>query len=481
MVLGCSDSRLLPSQTLPIAPRVSLSITLAVTYLKPTSDYGLLFHQDRRRRHAEAAVTATLIHLKKLLRARDRHYSPFLRLPTGIIIHISSFAMEDIGVYPAWRPIFTTCYHIHRIMCDATSLWWKVSVSLGRDAVDALMRSKGNPRVVVSQFDPWDERETIRGESVLYHWKDQGVPEGHRLHTLEFFGSPSSPPRFSWIFEHSLLRLERLKFRVVLGLYNVVSDPIAVQLPTICHYVGALNLRNAALPWSSNLFTGLSELHLNYADVFVSPVEDELLRILDASPQLERLSPMQVEEMIPTGGDNLLHPKHIVWLPVLTFLKLDNDSKAVGYILAHTLGFPQRSLEFVRYRFPRRITPSSRSRCISNVLSTRFPTSARRKAEERSRRPLSHFKPIEDSKPVSYCRNHYGEGKCRSRRFLIAPYLALNIPVGIRIFKSWHPLPADCVLVNLHPQVRRRWSRITRSRTLPPSSKTVARHPRDDL
>jgi len=62
--------------------------------------------------------------------------------------------------------------------------------------------------------------------------------------------------------------------------------------------------------------------------------EDELLRILHASPQLERLSLVQIRQTIPANGYQL-PPKHVVRLPVLTFLKLDNDPKVVGYTLAH--------------------------------------------------------------------------------------------------------------------------------------------------
>jgi len=122
----------------------------------------------------------------------------------------------------------------------------------------------------------------------------------------------------------------------VSGLYDdVVSDPIAVQLPNDMPGLRVLDLRDAVLPWSSNLFTGLTELHLDYRDVFVSLVEDELLRILETSPQLERLSLMRVGETVPTGGDKQLHPKRITGLPALIFLKLDNDPKVVGFILAH--------------------------------------------------------------------------------------------------------------------------------------------------
>jgi len=127
---------------------------------------------DTTSKEREAAVTATLAHLKKLLRVKNRHFSSFLRLPTETIFHVLSLVMEDMDAYPVWRLIFTTCYHTRRIMCDATALRWKVNASLGRDAVDVLTRSKGHPRVVVAQFDPWDEWETIKRESVLDHWRD---------------------------------------------------------------------------------------------------------------------------------------------------------------------------------------------------------------------------------------------------------------------------------------------------------------------
>jgi len=290
---------------------------------------------DATLKEAEMEVTAVLVHLKQLLRVKNRHRSPLLRLPTEIIIHILSFVMEDMGSYPAWRPIFTTCYCIRGIMTDATALWWKVDISLGREAKFALMRSQGNPRTVVARFTPWDEWEMAGRESVLVNWRDQWVLQGRRLHSLVFYGTPSSLPRFCWIFKTSLPCLDRLKFHVVSGVHDdIVSGPVALQLPTNTP-LRVLDLHNATLPWSSDLFTGLRELHLDFSDVTVSITEDELLRILDGSPQLERLSLVQVRQTIPVNGDQRLLPKHVVQLPVLNSLKLDNDPKVVGFTMAH--------------------------------------------------------------------------------------------------------------------------------------------------
>jgi hypothetical protein len=49
------------------------------------------------------------------------------------------------------------------------------------------------------------------------------------------------------------------------------------------------------------------------------------------------------------GGDKPLHPKRIVRLPGLAFLKPDNDPKAVGYILAHMNTSVPTSLETHSY------------------------------------------------------------------------------------------------------------------------------------
>jgi len=215
--------------------------------------FSVKIADDATLKKAEAEVTTVLVHLKQLFRVKNQHRSPLLRLPTEITIHILSFVMEDMGSYPVWRPIFTTCYRIRRIMSDTTALWWKVDVSLGREAEVALMRSQGNPRAMVARFNPWDKRDTIKRESVLIRWRDQWVLQDCRLRTLVFYGSTSSLPHFSWIFKTSLPCLDRLEFHVVPGIRdNVVSDPVALQLPTPTNMqLRVLDLHNAIMPWSS--------------------------------------------------------------------------------------------------------------------------------------------------------------------------------------------------------------------------------------
>ena len=66
----------------------------------------------------ENEVAAVLIHLKKLLRLKNWLRSPFLRLPTEIIIHILSYVMEDAEHSSVWWSVFSTCH----IMCVATEL-----------------------------------------------------------------------------------------------------------------------------------------------------------------------------------------------------------------------------------------------------------------------------------------------------------------------------------------------------------------------
>ena len=292
---------------------------------------------DATLQETRTEITTVLVHLSTLLHIRNQYRSPLLRLPTEIIVHILSFVMEDLGSHPqAWRPIFTTCHHIHKIMCDTTSLWWKVDVSLGREAEVVLMRSRGTPREVFAWLDPWDESETTRGEIVLRHWRDQWVLHGDRLRALEIFGSLSDLPSFFWIFGRPLPCLERLTLHIVSGLHSFVSEPVVVQLPTNVP-LRVLDLRSATVPWSSNLFAGLRELHLDFRNTPVPIMNDEWFGILGAAKQLECLTILQsMKSATPPSSDRRFPPKPILQLPVLTFLKLQDVPGTIGYFLACT-------------------------------------------------------------------------------------------------------------------------------------------------
>ena len=305
-------------------------------------------------------VAAVLVHLKKLLRLRNLLRSPLLRLPTETIVRILSFIMADLGSYfysPVWTSIYSTCHRIHRIMCGATELWWKVDCARDRVAHFTFVRSKGNPEVIVSDLCSADDRRVTKSEKVLDHWKDKREFRGHRLHTVEFSGSPSNFAHFSWILERPLPRLTRLRINVTdsvdedeIEFAIPVPGPVALQLPMGLP-LQVLDLRNVTLPWSSCHFAGLRELHLNFRDCdpVVTIPEDELFGIFDSSPQLERLSLVQVGHEIPFKNGEPLPPKRILPFPNLTFLKLDNDPEVVKYTLAY-MGLPAiTSLEIRSY------------------------------------------------------------------------------------------------------------------------------------
>ena len=292
---------------------------------------------DTTLKKTENEVAAVLVHLTKLLRLKNWLCSPLLRLPAETIAHILSYIMEYVDCPSVWRPIFSTCHRIYSIMCTATELWWKIDCARVGVAHLTFLRSNGSPRVMTVDY-AWN----LNSQILLEDWRKNRVFHGHRLHTLSFYGFPSHIAHLSWIFEHPLPRLENLRVT-----FNRPDDndgnelpapdpavsqlPVALQLPTDMP-LRELVLRNITLPWSPSLFIGLRELCLSF-DTVVEIPEDELLGILDASPQLEHLSLIQVEPRTPAGDK--IRRERIVQLPGLAFLELETRPGVVGYILTH--------------------------------------------------------------------------------------------------------------------------------------------------
>ena len=297
----------------------------------------------------EREIVAELAHLRKLIRIRNRLRSPLLQLPTETIVRILSFLMAGLDSYfhAEWWSIYGTCHRIHEIMCSATELWWKVDCVRTRVAHFILTRSKWNPRVFVSDLRSMSDGRIAATERILDHWRDRRGFTGHRLHTLEFFGSPSSFDHFSWILERPLPRVRHMKLHITDSITEEeiefpLPHPVALELP-IDIPLQLLDLRNVMLPWSSqsNLFNGLRELRLNFRDcdppVFIP--EGELFGILDASPQLECLSLVRVGHEVLVRNDEPLPPKRVLQFPNLTALTLDNDPVVIKYTLAY-MGLP---------------------------------------------------------------------------------------------------------------------------------------------
>lgn len=249
-----------------------------------------------------------------------------------------------------WLSIFSTCHHIHKIMRTATELWWKVDCAQPRIARIVFLRSEKSPQAMIIRLNLWDSDS----QRVVDHWKKKRALNGYRLHTLELYGTPLDIPRFSWIFERPLPRLRYLRIYFSRPLDDEGNElptsnsatsrlPVALQLPTTLQLptnipLRVLNLCNTTLPWSSNLFIGLRKLHLDFTgcDDAVEISVDELFRILDASPQLESLSLMQLGLRKPIGN-NTRQPNYvqIVQFPNLTFLGLENSPEVIGLIMIH--------------------------------------------------------------------------------------------------------------------------------------------------
>jgi hypothetical protein len=292
--------------------------------------------EDATLEATDKVFSAALAHLRKLLRIKNSTSSSFLRLPTEIIIRILSFVNE--GCYHDWRSIFSTCHRIFRIMLESTEPWWKVNfnhtTSSLKAAQLALLRSKGNPRKLIAGFGGRVSSICQDAVSFLSDWENGQVFQNTRLHTLEFSGTPAVFSSLSWVLEGSLPHLEHLTIQILPPFNNYLhlDGPLSLYLPTNIP-LRTLDLFNIFPFWSPGRLTGLRELHLRFGFYFarLSMLEDELLGILNASPQLERLSLQRIR----VGDNPQLHPKHVVQLPSLTSLSLENSPEVVGHILAH--------------------------------------------------------------------------------------------------------------------------------------------------
>lgn len=286
---------------------------------------------------SESEIAAVILHQKKLLRFKNWLSSPLLRLPKETIIHVLSFIMDHEEHSNIWKPVYISCHRIYTIMRSATELWWKVNCRWAREAHFAFVRSKGSPRILIAELNPWNRD----ARDFMDRWREKRAFHGHRLYRLELFGYTSDVDRFQWIFEESLPRLRHLRVhfspRPLISGAGHQQVPIVLQLPTDVSLL-TLDLRNTTISWSSNLFIGLTELRLDFRDCGEPREisEDELLRILEASPQLDTLGLMQMGPKDVLGKKKQkFTPKRIAQFPKLTSVELENPPALVGYILVH--------------------------------------------------------------------------------------------------------------------------------------------------
>lgn len=223
-------------------------------------------------------------------------------------------------------------------MRNATGLWWEITINCWRtgEADGALLRSGGNPQAVIAELWSWS-RNT---RELFDRWRDARALHGHNLRRLDLSGPTSDVMRLQWIFDEPLPLLNHLKIHFYPepqppGLEDP-NIPVTLRLPTDMP-LRSLDLRNTKLPWPSNLFSGLSELRLDFGGCNTVDIsEDALLVVLGASPLLERLSLSKVGPRTGGGGDiGYFTPGRPVQLQRLISLELDNSPGAVSWIMAH--------------------------------------------------------------------------------------------------------------------------------------------------
>ncbi|KAF9777788.1 hypothetical protein BJ322DRAFT_519980 [Thelephora terrestris] len=287
---------------------------------------------------SEKGLAAATIHLKELIRVMNGLRSPLLRLPTETIIHILSYIMGSAGLPSAWRWIVRTCHRIHKIMCTSTQLWRTADFSSVRLAQVAFERSQGNIGMITAYVHVKDRQGNEHALNAWRFCRDNMALQGGRLHTLELCGYPSHLADFLWIFERPLPRLERLEIRFIPSPYNSTSPPqlgpVALQLPSDLP-LRVLHLSGAILPWSSRLYTGLSELHLDFesCNAAVEVSKQDISRLLEASPQLESLFLRRIR--LKTDEEQY-NPTQIVTFASLKSLVLAIElSASVRHLLDH--------------------------------------------------------------------------------------------------------------------------------------------------
>jgi len=287
----------------------------------------------------ENETPATPFHKIELLRVRNWLRSPLLQLPAETITQILLYIMEDTENPHAWRPIHSSCYRMNTTMNTTTDLWRKADFTLDRTSHLAFVRSMGKLQEIRVDFCQWENQLEWAAKAAMDFCRDNVVLNGRALQSVDITGVPSDLPHWFWIFERPLPRLHHLKVHFVPSDDpgpNPLATPVALQLPEDLP-LRVLDLRTARLPWSSNLYIGLTELHMVFSDCdpFVGIPEDELVRILVASPQLERLSLVELTLTGPETDETQPAPIQTGRLPSLTFLKLHHLPEFVVPILSH--------------------------------------------------------------------------------------------------------------------------------------------------
>jgi len=236
-----------------------------------------------------------------------------------------------------------------------------------------LQRCQGNPISVVPYFMEGDPEGNARMLACLNYWRN--MPNLHltRVELIEFCGSFGDFLAVSWIFNYHMPNLETL---------TLASGPMVTEIiqdieedadtwnvnPATQRTLKDVSLQQIFVPWESNIFYGLSTLHLDYRGFIPGATSipmDAFLEVLSHSPRLEKCSLYSAipqcysKELLPDT-----RPTRTINFPLLEELTLFDNTFNVAYLLRYLL-FPTTTKVLLKVA----TTPDQ----LEGLLSTLLP------------------------------------------------------------------------------------------------------------
>ncbi|KAF9646619.1 hypothetical protein BDM02DRAFT_2986659 [Thelephora ganbajun] len=308
------------------------------------------------------------------LRLQNSQHAAILRVPNEILVSILRRVIKNSPGYESAALLITSICHYLRMLAFGTPELWGFVNMRGSLGLIFLQRCQWNPISVVPYFRERDTEGTTRIYTCLDYWKN--VPNIHltRVELIEFCGTRENFAAVSWIFNYHMPNLETLTLAsgVLVEGFILDLDPEDVEVwnvnPSTQRTLKDVYLQQILVPWASNVFYGLSTLHLDYRGFIPGATSipmDPFLEVLSHSPYLKKCT---LYFAIPQcHGRELLQdtrPNRIVELPLLEKLTLFDKTLNVAYLLRH-LHFPTATKTLLKVDTP----PDQ----LEGLLSTLFP------------------------------------------------------------------------------------------------------------
>lgn len=294
------------------------------------------------------------------LRLRNDQQAAILRIPGEILVSILRQVIKTSpGYQEAVQLITSVCYHLRILVFGTPELWGFVSMR-GTLGPLFLQRCEGNPISVVPYFMEGDLLGSTRILTCLNYWKR--IPNLHltRVELIEFCGTRENFTAVSWIFNYYMPNLETLTLAsgaLVKGIIlPLEEDPEVWNInPSTQRTLKDVHLQQIFIPWGSNIFYGLSTLHLDYRGFTPGATSipmDAFLEVISRSPRLEKCS---LYFAIPQCHNRELLRNtgaiRQVDFPLLEELTLFDNTFNVAYLLRH-LRFPATTRTILKVDAP---------------------------------------------------------------------------------------------------------------------------------